>query len=294
MVCQKQPKVLFLCETLCKKDKVEWLRVILGFEGCFAVDCLGHSGGVAMLWRNREDASLISYGHSHVDMELQLSDHPKFRLTGFYGEPNRSLREESWRRLRQLTSSSSLPWCLMGDLNNVLSNRDKRGGRPYPSGLICGFQEAISDCNLIDMDLIGYQFTWERGRGTENWVEVRLDRALVSPSWLSLFSTAKLHNIGPSASDHAPLWLNLDFRKRTEYTYRFRFENAWARDPLCRQIVKDRWGVPHSNTLLQKIRCCSTSLAEWGRDITGTFKTRIARCKATLKWTQGQRDIYSV
>ncbi|XP_062116553.1 uncharacterized protein LOC133830553 [Humulus lupulus] len=111
---------------------------------------------------------------------------------------------------------------------------------------------------------------------------------------MSLFSSAKLHNTGPYASDHAPLWLNLDFRKRSEYTYRFRFENAWVRDPLCRQIVKDNWGAPHSNTLIQKIRCCSTSLAEWGRDITGTLKARIARCKAILKWTQGRRDNYSI
>ncbi|XP_062102834.1 uncharacterized protein LOC133812999 [Humulus lupulus] len=190
-------------------------------------------------------------------MEIYLSGHPKFCLTGFYGEPNRSLRENSWRKLRQLASASSLPWCLVGDLNNVMSNKDKRGGRPYPSWLINGFQEAISDCNLIDMDLVGHQFTWERGRGTNNWVE--------------------LYNLGPSASDHAPLWLNLDLRKRTTFTYRFRFENAWTRDPLCRQIVQD-----------------STSLAEWGRNIIGRFKHRIARLKTILQWTQGRRDRYSL
>ncbi|XP_062100181.1 uncharacterized protein LOC133806062 [Humulus lupulus] len=254
MVRQKQPKVLFLCETLCKRDKVEWVRATIGFEGCFAVDCLGHSGGIAMLWKVGEEASLMSYGHNHVDMEICLCGHPKFRLTGFYGKPNRSLREDSWRKLRQLASASSLPWCLV-DLNN---------------------------------------FTWERGRGTDNWVEVHLDRALVSQGWLSLFANAKLYNLGPSASDHAPLWLNLDLRKRTTFTYRFRFENAWTRDPLCRQIVQDRWGVPHSDTLFQKIHCCSTSLAEWGRNITGRFKHQIARLKTILQWTQGRRDRYSL
>ncbi|XP_062114673.1 uncharacterized protein LOC133825790 [Humulus lupulus] len=294
MVCQKQPKVVFLCETLCKKDRVEWLRVSLGFEGCFAVDCMGHSGGVAMLWRFKEEASLLSYGHNHVDMEMSLDGHPRFRLTGFYGEPNRHLREDSWRKLRQLASASSLPWCLMGNLNNVLSNRDKRGGRPYPSWLINGFQETLLECSLVDMDLVGHQFTWERGRGSYNWVEVRLDRALVSESWLSLFVNARLHNLGPSISDHAPLWLSLDFGKRTPYTYRFRFENAWARDPLCRQIVQDGWGIPHSFSLTRKIKCCSTALAEWGRDINGKFKHKIARFKAILKVTQARRDESSV
>ncbi|XP_062089159.1 uncharacterized protein LOC133795722 [Humulus lupulus] len=208
----------------------------MGFEGCFVVDYVGHSGGIAMLWKVGEEASLLSYGQNYVDMEVSLSGHPKFRLTGFYGEPNRSLRVESWSKIRQLARVSSLPWCLLGDLNNVLSNNDKRGGRPYPSWLINGFQETISDCSLIDMDLVGHRLLGREG------VEQII---------------------------------------------------GW-RDPLCRQIVQDWWGVPFSDTLAQKIRCCSTSLAEWGRNITGRFKQRIARLKAILQRTQGRRDMYSL
>lgn len=246
----------------------------------FFVDYIGHSGRLAMLWKVQDEAFVLSYGNNlDVDLDINLSGHPKFRLTGFYEELNRSLRRETWGKLRQLANVSLLPWCVLGDLNNVLCNGDKRGGRPYPSWLIDGFQEVLEDCNLIDMELIGHQFSWEMCRGSDCWVEVRLDRALVSLGWRLLFVNARLYNLGASASDHCPLWLNLDLRKNTPYTYRFRFENAWAKDPLCRQIVQDRWGAPHSDTLPQKIKCCSTSLAEWGRNITGRFKHCIARYK---------------
>lgn len=59
------------------------------------MDCRGHSGGVAMLWRFKEEASLLSYGSNHVDMELSMGGHPRFHLSGFYGEPNLHLRQES-------------------------------------------------------------------------------------------------------------------------------------------------------------------------------------------------------
>lgn len=68
-------------------------------------------------------------------------------------------------------------------MNNVLSQTDKRGGRFYPSWLIRGFQEVLDECELQDIDLQGYPFTFERGYGTDKWIEIRLDRALISKSW---------------------------------------------------------------------------------------------------------------
>lgn len=107
--------------------------------------------------------------------------------------------------MSDLATTSSLPWCLMGDMNNVTCQSDKRGGRLYPNWLIEGFQNVLASCGLIDMEMEGYKFTLERGKGTEIWVEIKLDRALVTPSWLDKFPSAKLTNLEVSTSDHCPV-----------------------------------------------------------------------------------------
>ncbi|KAK1372326.1 hypothetical protein POM88_028519 [Heracleum sosnowskyi] len=85
---------------------------------------------------------------------------------------------------------------------------DKRGGGLYPQWLIQGFKDVVEDCALIDMNLVGYPFTWERGYGTDKWVEVRLDRALATEEFLNLFRGAKLSNIEVTTSDHCPILLD--------------------------------------------------------------------------------------
>lgn len=51
MVKENKPRILFLMETKCSKTRVEVIRVKLGFAGAFIVDPVGHSGGLALLWK---------------------------------------------------------------------------------------------------------------------------------------------------------------------------------------------------------------------------------------------------
>ena len=73
-----------------------------------------------------------------------------------------------------------LPWCLVGDMTNVIKQEDKRGGHTYPPRLLQGFQEVLNDCELYGVELTGCSYTSERGHGTKNWIEIKLDRALVT------------------------------------------------------------------------------------------------------------------
>ncbi|CAI9757018.1 unnamed protein product [Fraxinus pennsylvanica] len=51
-----------------------------------------------------------------------MYDQPKWRLTGYYGIPDRSKRRESWDHLRLLASSSTLPWVVLA----VIPRQTKR------------------------------------------------------------------------------------------------------------------------------------------------------------------------
>lgn len=99
----------------------------------------------------------------------------------------------------------------------------------------------MEECDLIDLELKGYQFTWERGRGSKSWVEALLDKALVSSSWMDRFKEARLTNLEISTSDHNPLFLEPEVQVFSHTNYKFKFENFWLREPMCEQLVRNVW-----------------------------------------------------
>uniref|UniRef100_A0A803PNG6 RNase H type-1 domain-containing protein n=1 Tax=Cannabis sativa TaxID=3483 RepID=A0A803PNG6_CANSA len=198
-------------------------------------------------------------------------------------------RDRRSGEIRMLKAKSNLSWCIIGDLNNVTSQSDKREGNSYPNWLIDGFCETLTKCELVDMDLFGYPFTWERGRGSSEWVEVRIDRALVSQTWLHLFPSGKLWNLEATTSDHSPLNLVLSHSAGAVKVRVFRFENSWLKEPLCFKIIEDVWSSNSGSHVSDKIKFCSDALLIWGKDYFGNFQERLNKCKTEMKkWKRGR------
>lgn len=294
LVRQERPSYIFLCETIDNKGKIDWISRSLGFDGLITVDAQGRSDGLALLWKEKEEVELRSFSRNHIDVEVAVEGKDRWRLTGFYGEPNRSQRRKTWDLLRNLARDSNLPWCVIGDMNNLISQVDKRGGALYPNWLIEGFNEVIVDTNLIDMELVGYQYTWERGKGTADWIEERLDRALINPAWLDLFPMAKLYNLEDTSSDHCPIMLITEEKIKSTGKRPFRFENAWLTDPMCHQLVLESWEENNVVNIQQKVKLCGDNLEQWGREVTGRFGDRIKKCKLKMSKLRKLRDGNSV
>lgn len=293
IVRKERPSIVFLSETLSDRNKMEWVRSRLKFQGMIVVEAQGRSGGLALLWREADHVRLLSLSCNHIDVVVQMEGVQPWRLTGFYGEPDRNLRQRTWDLLRNLARDSNLPWCVIGDMNNIVSQGEKRGGAVYPQRLIDGFNNVLDDTELKDLELYGHPYTWERGRDTAAWIEIRLDRALVSNAWWDLFALAKLYNLEGSPSDHSPIFLDPRSTQIVMPKKKFRFENAWLLEPLCAQIVKENWEVDRSHNILQKIGLCGESLEVWGKEITGCFNRRIRNCKIRLQQLRRATDAQS-
>lgn len=153
------PDVVFLIEMLATKTHVEKVRRRLGFESALSVDKVGRSGGLALLWRSGISCDIISYSRHFINAEMVDLEQGRWRLTGFYGIAERGRRRESWQMLRQLAGMSPLPWCVLGNFNDILDSGDKSGRSPHPPWLMRGFHEAVHDCNLSDVPLEGYPYT---------------------------------------------------------------------------------------------------------------------------------------
>ncbi|KAH9754245.1 hypothetical protein KPL71_015390 [Citrus sinensis] len=158
--------------------------------------------------------------------------------------------------MRSLALSSSLPRICLGDFNDLLHPSEKCGKHVHPNWKLHGFQEVFLDSGLFDLGIIDYQFTWERSRGTENWVEERLDRALASNSWIHFFPRAKVISLEASCSDHLPIFL----------------------DPAP----------------VNKLASCAFDLLQWGSHLMSDFRACILEGKKKMASLQGMHDPASV
>ncbi|KAL8146376.1 hypothetical protein AgCh_004207 [Apium graveolens] len=236
VVRQERPTIVFLCETLSNKERMEWVRTRLGFQGMIVVEANGRSGGLSLLWKETNQVELLSLSKYHIDVVVNVAGLQSWRLTSFYGEPNRNMRRKTWDLLKNLARDSNLPWCVMGDWNNIIAQTDKKGGAPYPQWLLDGFNEVLAEIGLNDLKLYGHQYTWEKGRGTEAWLEIRLDRAMATGDWFELFPLARLYNLEGTPSDHSPIFMMPTNRSSMGGKKRFRFENAWLTEPCVNTL----------------------------------------------------------
>jgi exonuclease III len=122
-----KPDGIILYETMTTLNKIEELKYLLGYDCCFASDREGRGGGIAFLWRESLNCTITNYSLNHIDIEINDLRHGKWRLTGFYGYPEGNRRKASWDLLRQLSRMSNLPWCIIGDFNDILSASEKKG-----------------------------------------------------------------------------------------------------------------------------------------------------------------------
>ena len=143
-----------------------------------------------------------------------------------------------------LSTRSTLPWVCMGDFNEICHRGEKAGGGERPEWQMKAFSSAINKSKLRDLGFVGPEFTWSRRLGTRGWVQERLDRALVSPNWTSLFPQVRMYNVASYSSDHNMLILKaIPPKGRNKRGKRlFRFEAMWLKEDKCDEVVKEAWG----------------------------------------------------
>ena len=157
----------------------------------------------------------------------------KWRLTGFYGEPDLSKRDESWTLMRQLAAQFDKTWLCVGDFNEILWNHEKTESCLRRESQMEAFKNVLEDTGLEDLGFSGPWFTWERGRTTENVVIERLDRSLSTRSWSNMFPEYGVYHLTSSVSNHKPLLISTERKNENRQKSgrkRFHFEAMWTKE----------------------------------------------------------------
>jgi len=86
LVKMKRLTLVFLMETKVIQRRADFLRVKLGFQNMFCVDCRGRSGGLMLLWGSDLDLEIQNFSQQHVNAIIKFPD-PGFswKFTSFFG-----------------------------------------------------------------------------------------------------------------------------------------------------------------------------------------------------------------
>ena len=95
------------------------------------------------MWKYDNLVWVYSFSRFHIDTVVNGGTLAAWRFTSFYGEPDTNEREDSWSMLHMLQAKPHLPWCCMGDFNELLHTDEKRGGRIYPHNQMQAFRDVL-------------------------------------------------------------------------------------------------------------------------------------------------------
>ena len=281
LVEERRPSVLFLMETKMGEERALGLKRDLGFPNAIIVKSEGLSGGLALLWRHDVTVAEVSKSRSHIDVmlscdRLRIS---QLRLTGFYGEPRRERRKESWYLMRFLRAQSSVHWLWVGDFNEVLLVEEQFGVNEREQWQVAAFQDAVNDCGFTDLGFHGLPFTWDNRQEGDRNVKVRLDRALGDSRFMAELGDSEVFHLPLAESDHAGLLVEVRQRETSDRWSRkrpkpFRYENMWKSHGEYTDFVNSSWdpgpGPADLSATARALTSLQASLKSWDREVFGS------------------------
>jgi exonuclease III len=285
LVRAQDPTVVFLIETWQDDSPLERLQCQLLFENKFVANNRNKGGGLCLFWKKEVKLRVSSFSPSHIDLIINESQNDAWRLTGFYGAPETRNREESWTLLRRLNSQYTLPWCYLGDFNELVRIEEKQGKHSRSDRQMQLFLDVLDDCGFVDLGFTGPPFTWTNNRvGDMTWE--RLDRAVATSDWLTQFPTARVDHLDCRWSDHKPIWVGSEPMIPPSRKL-FRFEEVWTSDLGCEKTIETAWkttkpGVPMF-AIWEKIHACRRDLRKWSKNNFSNIQKQIRETESQLK-----------
>lgn len=182
-----------------------------------------------------------------------------------YASPNYQVQEELWQHIMELSYVVNLSWVVIGDVNQPLEAKDKRGERPINRHLATKLRQTIDNCKLIDIGFQGPQLTWSNSQEGKAKKRERIDSAWCNTPWHQIHERTMLKHLTRVASDHHSLLLMEVSNGHNEAFRGFRFLEAWFLNPDFPKKVKELWNREPGN-LQQTMEQFRDRICKWNQE----------------------------
>ncbi|GJT52574.1 RNA-directed DNA polymerase, eukaryota [Tanacetum coccineum] len=165
----------------------------------------GFSGGIVCIWNTnmfvKEHVSKSDYFVAIMGTWIPSST--RLLVISIYAPQELSEKRDLWNYLQSFISRWDGETVLMGDFNEVRSERERFGSVFNQQGATA-FNQFISSSSLIDPPLDGYAFTWSHKNASKM---SKLDRFLLSEGLFDFFPYLSAICLDKNLSDHRPILL---------------------------------------------------------------------------------------
>jgi len=277
-----KPQILFLLETLVNEKNILAILPKIGFQYFDYVEPVNHSGGLAVLWDNGLiHASVLKKDQRAIHM-LVYDTIKKCNsiISGVYAPTQSYDKDRFWDQLMQLHHVIDLPWCILGDLNELANPSEKKGGKTYPLSKFARLNNFMTKINGVLVPFTGYPFTWKK-RLHNHLIYERLDRAIIRNDWGNLYPDSVVKHGTFSCSDHCPIIFSAFNPIRRRKNLPFRFQNYWCQYRQLDPIVGTQWQAHVQGTkmfkLAQKLKRTKYHIKSWARNFLGNNQQKLLR-----------------
>ncbi|XP_028549588.1 uncharacterized protein LOC110095722 [Dendrobium catenatum] len=203
---------------------------------------IGRAGGILVLWRSSRFSFQILFKAEQCLMgNITLADGSLWDVPVVYASKDRCTRRTMWEDL-STRHHQNLPLLVGEDFNCILSQEDKKGGRPFLSTpATCDMAEFMVTNDLVDPGFVGPAYTWTNNKDVRSRIFSRLDRFLVSSDILDRFQDLRVEHLTRLASDHCPILCTVQEVSKRTYSPWIRFEDVWLSFPHARHLSKEKF-----------------------------------------------------
>jgi len=173
-------------ETKMKKDSLRNIKFNNMLSGEVS-DSDGAFGGLLTLYKTNlfRVETIFNEGNILFCKVFHIHSKEFWFLLNLYAPNNKRERKSYWSRPEGLVQNNNMKkGIIMGDFNTPLLDKEKKGGMPQDWDNKHDLSNFINGLAFLDLDLLGGGFTWSNKHLGKDCIQVRLDRALISPDWL--------------------------------------------------------------------------------------------------------------